>query len=337
MIRITGIVLAANFLAGITTERSSQAGDKRGNGQNPQAEIQATYSTQTITYKTVGECKAELTVYRNPGDEVRPALMFIHGGALIGGSRTWIPLDQLRGFLDAGFVVVSIDYRLAPETKLPDIIEDLKDAYRWLQVKGPPICKTDPARTVVVGGSAGGYLTLMAGFCCQPRPKALVSFYGFGDITGDWCNSPNPSFGGPHKVSREEAYRAVGNRVISGSTDSNRFKFFVYCKQQGLWARAVSGHDPATEPRFFERFCPIRNVTGEYPPTILLHGDRDDDVAYQQSVDMAKELTRCRVEQELITVKNGGHGFDSQKGGLKDPDNAERFRRVVEFVKRHVK
>ena len=74
-----------------------------------------------------------------------------------------------------GFVIVSIDYRLAPETKLPAIIEDVQDAWRWLRQEGPKRFGIDPERMAAAGGSAGGYLTLMTGFCLKPRPRALVS------------------------------------------------------------------------------------------------------------------------------------------------------------------
>lgn len=61
--------------------------------------------------------------------------MWIHGGALIFGSRATIPADENDLFLRAGYITVSIDYRLAPETKLPAILEDVEDAYRWVREK----------------------------------------------------------------------------------------------------------------------------------------------------------------------------------------------------------
>src|SRR5579862_9397339 len=107
------------------------------------------YSRHTYIYKTVGACKIQADVYRMPGEEVRPALLWIHGGALIAGGREDIRREQLQRYLDAGFTVVSIDYRLAPETKLKAIIEDLQDAYAWLHTKGPGLFKIDPHRVAV--------------------------------------------------------------------------------------------------------------------------------------------------------------------------------------------
>jgi acetyl esterase/lipase len=87
-------------------------------------------STKTYTYKTVKDCTIQADVHRLPGDEVRPVILWIHGGALIFSDRGSVRQHQLPRYLQAGYVVVSIDYRLAPETKLPAIIEDLQDAHR---------------------------------------------------------------------------------------------------------------------------------------------------------------------------------------------------------------
>ena len=82
-----------------------------------------------------------------------------------------------QGLLDLcrreGFALVSFDYRLAPEVKLPAIVEDVEDALRWLRGKGPELLHIDPDRLVVTGGSAGGYLTLLTGFRVRPRPKVF--------------------------------------------------------------------------------------------------------------------------------------------------------------------
>src|SRR5689334_497887 len=295
----------------------------------------ASYVRQTYTYKTVDECGIQADVYRMPGEAVQPALLWIHGGALIGGYRGHIADEQLRGYLDAGFTVVSIDYRLAPETKLKAIVEDLQDAYGWLRAQGPGLFGIDPDRIGVAGHSAGGYLTLMTGLCVAPRPRALVAFYGYGDIAGAWYSRPDPFYNQQPVVPREEAYGVVGGTPLSEGVASERFRFYLYCRQHGLWPLEVTGHDPDTEPHAFDPFCPVRNVTADYPPTLLLHGDHDTDVPYEQSVLMAGALQQHQIEHELITVANGGHGFDGANGGLQDPANAARFAQVVAFLKRH--
>src|ERR1041385_7497856 len=147
------------------------------------------WTMKTFTYKTLpGGEHLELDTHRRAGDEVRPVIMFIHGGALMMGGRkmTASPGSLFAAMLDAGYVVVSIDYRLAPQVKLPTIIEDVKDAYDWVRKEGPASIHIDASQIFIMGQSAGGYLTQMTGFCVHPRPRGLVSFLGYGDIAGGW-------------------------------------------------------------------------------------------------------------------------------------------------------
>ena len=287
----------------------------------------------TYTYKTIGDLRIRADVYRKPGDAERPAILWLHGGALILGNRRGLNAVQAEKYLDAGYTIISIDYRLAPQAKLHDIIEDLVDAYRWIRVDGPKLFRIDPNRIAVVGHSAGGYLTLMAGFRLNPRPAALVSFYGYGDIAGAWYSRPDPFYNRQPAVPKEEAYEAVGTRLISEDQGGNRGRFYLYTRQQGLWPLEVVGHHPDKEPRAFDPMCPVRNITKEYPPTLLLHGDNDTDVPYEQSVLMAKELERQGVQHELITMPGRGHGFD---GTMWDPAVAQTFDRVLSFLKKQL-
>lgn len=287
------------------------------------------------TYKTVGTLPIRADVYRLPGDEIRPVIVFIHGGGLITGNRGGPYPEQRKRYLDAGFVIVSIDYRLAPETKLAGIMEDVRDAIQWVREKGPDLFRIDPNRLAVVGQSAGGYLALMTGFVVRPRPQALIAFYGYGDVDGDWYSKPS-EFHRKHRpiVSREEAYKAIGSEPTT-TNRKGRSSFYTYCRQNGLWTKEVGGYDPATQPREFDRFCPVRNVSKDYPPTVLLHGDKDTDVPYAQSVAMAAELKRRGIVHEFITIKGGGHGFDA--GGLTDADVGAAFQVVERFLQQHVR
>ena len=188
---------------GLVASRDARAGDNYT-------------EAKTYTYKTVGDLPIKADVYRLSGDEVRPVLVWIHGGALIVGQRGGPNLAQRKRYLDAGYVIVSIDYRLAPETKLQGIIEDVQDAIKWVRTKGPELYKIDPKRVAVVGHSAGGYLTLMAGFAVEPRPQALVAFYGYGDIDGDWYAKPDPFYRKTRPlVTKEDAYKAIGTKEIA--------------------------------------------------------------------------------------------------------------------------
>src|SRR5437660_1618353 len=81
--------------------------------------------------------------------------------------------------------------------------------------KRPGLFHIDPKKIAVMGGSAGGYLTLTSGFRVKPRPAALVSFWGYGDIAGAWYSRPDPFYSKLPAVPKEEAYAAVGREVIS--------------------------------------------------------------------------------------------------------------------------
>src|SRR5262249_52265175 len=150
-----------------------------GWGDTVFAQTPAAPAKLTFTYKTVGSLPIQADVYRPAGSGLRPIVVWVHPGALIMGSRAMLPNDELDRFLRAGFVVVPIDYRLAPETKLPEIVRDVEDALRWIRAQGATLFRGDPNRVAVVGASGGAYLALLAGARVEPRLSAVVSFYGY--------------------------------------------------------------------------------------------------------------------------------------------------------------
>lgn len=291
---------------------------------------------QSYIYKTVDGCEIKADVFLPNDDEsTKPVLVYIHGGALIYGSRNQIRKEHLWRYIDEGYVVVSIDYRLAPETKLPEIINDLKDAFQWIRTDGETLFHADANRIGVVGHSAGGYLTLMAGVCVEPKPNVLISYYGYGDIVGSWYTEPDKFYNTQPKVSNTDSgIEQIGNPISErGFSDSNLNKFYLYCRQNGLWTKYVGGVDPKENPSFFVPYCPVQNVSTGYPPTLLLHGDNDTDVPYNQSVMMAESLSKAGVEHQFITIKNGEHGFDRRHDA---PDVNAAFEEVINMLKKHV-
>jgi acetyl esterase/lipase len=300
-----------------------------------QAGLATEIRKQTFTYKTVGTLPIKVDVLRADDRTVRPVVVWIHGGALINGHRESIPALLKDPLMEGGCILVSIDYRLAPETKLPGIIEDVEDAFRWIQKDGPRHIQADPRRVAVIGGSAGGYLTLTSGFRVKPRPAALVALWGYGDLVGPWYSKPSPH---PRhhsvKVSREEAFRQVSGPPIADARDrkGNGGAFYQFCRQQGLWPKAVSGWEPLTEADKFIPYMPVKNVTPDFPSTLLIHGEEDTDVPCTQSVMMAAALRQNKVDHRLITVPRAEHGL----AGADAATIKEAYRVSVDFLRKHL-
>jgi acetyl esterase/lipase len=291
---------------------------------------------QTFVYKRVGNLAIEADVYRPAGDALCPVLLWIHGGALIMGDRGGVDRRIRAPFLKAGYAIVSMDYRLAPETKLPQIIEDLCDAYSWLHEQGPKLFNVDTGRIAVAGGSAGGYLTLMTGFCVRPRPAALVSLWGYGDLAGAWYTKPSDFYRKQSLVSKEEAWKGVSGPPVTARArgDKGPGRFYLYCRQQGLWTTNVAGIDPHTQDSALTPFCPVRNVDHDYPPTLLIHGTRDTDVPFEQSVEMQKALASARVDHKFISIPNAGHGVGDGDPKLVSSAFGEAFSFVEHYAHR---
>jgi len=293
------------------------------------------------TFKTVGECEIGVDVFEPTGGEgARPVVVWIHGGALVAGNRSQIRIrpEVLDRYLAAGFVVVSLDYRLAPETKLPEILTDVADGFAWVRREGPGLFGADPTRVAAAGHSAGGYLALMTALCVDPPPVAIASVYGYGDIAGPWYSRPDPFYCRQPPVTEAEAVAAIESRELSGAPFTEaRGKLYLYYRQHGLWPREITGRDPHTDPAAFDPWCPDRNVTAAFPPTFLTHGTADTDVPHHLSATMADRLAAAGVTCEFVTIDGGPHGFDVQDQWRDKPEVVAAFDREVAFLERYLK
>ncbi|MBX3438142.1 MAG: alpha/beta hydrolase [Planctomycetaceae bacterium] len=290
---------------------------------------------KTTIFREVDGHQIFADVYRPEGDAILPVIVWIHGGGLIMGHREGIQ-PQIRALAEEkGYALVSIDYRLAPETKLPELISDIEAAFVWLAGAGAKEFHLDPNRIVVAGGSAGGYLTLVTGYRVTPKPKALVSLYGYGDLIGDWYSTPSPhprhNF---QQVSREDAEKQTDGTIVSDARHrkGNGGMIYLYYRQHGIWPEQVSGFSREEIAEKIAPYEPVRNVTLEFPPTLLIHGTSDTDVPYEESTMMVDEFRKHGVPHILKPIDNGEHGFG---GG--DPEQIEQaFQTMREFIIKHL-
>jgi acetyl esterase/lipase len=296
---------------------------------------QEDFMKTTAVYKQVGKLKIHADVYRPATKDVLPVVVWIHGGALINGHREGVSGRVRQWAKDNGCALVSIDYRLAPETRLPGIIEDLEDAFQWIRGAGAKQFQLDPKRVAVTGGSAGGCLTLTAGYRVKPRPQVLLAFWDYGDLIGDWYSKPSPH---PRhhrsKLSEQDAWKQVAGPPIADSRkrDGDGGAFYQFTRQQGIWPKAVTGWDPVFDAKKFHPYMAVKNVSRDYPPTAMIHGTADTDVPYEQSTMMAEQFEKHSVPHLMLTVPDGEHGLAG--GDKKTIEEANR--RGFEFLGKHL-
>ena len=266
---------------------------------------------ETHTYKVADGRQIEVDVIGARPGARKACVLWIHGGGLIFGSRTASPRASfVQALLSRDFVIVSIDHRLAPETKLPGILDDVSTAWRWLHDVGPHLFGIDTTRMAMAGASAGAYLSLLAGYLIQPCPRALASFWGYGDITAPWEAEPSAHYRKMDLISREEALASLqASPVGDPAVGPDRSIFYLYCRQQGLWLEEVTAHDPRADEVWFDRYCPSRNVTVAFPPTVLVHGTEDSDVPHEESELLSARFAAAGVAHEFISLAGVGHGF----------------------------
>jgi acetyl esterase/lipase len=150
----------------------------------------------TAVDRTVAGAAGQIpaTVYTPEGAGPFPVILYTHGGGWVIANRK-VYDGGARGLAkSANAVVVSVDYRLAPENKFPAQHEDALAAYRWALANAASI-KGDPKRVALAGESAGGNLALATAVAARDnnlqRPLAVISVYPIAqpDTTTDAYNT----------------------------------------------------------------------------------------------------------------------------------------------------
>lgn len=259
-----------------------------------------------ISYGVVSESQRLDILYRPDDIQPRPAIVHIHGGGwYTGGKGGQSTLAMLCRFAEAGFVALSIDYRLSDEATFPAAVEDCKLAIRWLRAHAAEY-NVDPNRIGVIGGSAGGHLSAMLAVTQETdgfdrgryaeyssEVQAAVPVCGPMDLRVPLAPSRYPNEDDPVVV-----------RFLGGSLD--------------LKAEAAC------------RASPIAYVRKDLPPLLLIHGDADNRVILQQSASFAEAAASVGASCELLVIKGGGHGMAIAREG-------EGWNRLLDFFLEHLR
>lgn len=229
-----------------------------------------------------------------------PVLVYIHGGSWMHGDKSEAALFA-RGMTAQGYLVVSLNYRLYPPDTFPAMIQDVKCAIRSLRANASQY-NLDPNRIGTMGVSAGGH---------------LVGLLGTTDQSAGWDVGEY----------LDQSSRVQAVIAMAGVMDLSRN--FPNADIEAM-KRVGFGEYNVAEA------SPITHVTPDDPPFLLIHGDRDELVPYEQSQLMYDRLVQTGVPAQLIIVKNAGHSM-IEPGASTTPTPAEINQTIVDFLAKYLK
>jgi acetyl esterase/lipase len=261
---------------------------------------------RNVVYAVVGGSSLTLDLhFPDAGVRPLPVAVYVHGGGWTSGDKSGgAGFADVPELLSRGYLVASVNYRLAPDNRWPAQIEDVKAAIRFLRADAERI-GLDPERIGAWGSSAGGH---------------LVAMLGAADAGAGFDRS-----GGNDGVSS----RVRGVVDLFGPADLSQPGF----PTSGA-VRALLGPDPS--PAALAGASPVTYVSADDPPFLILHGEEDATVPLSQSVIFLEALQSAGVASTLVVVRNAGHGFQPV-GGEIVPSRVELTRMIADFFDGAVK
>jgi acetyl esterase len=202
-----------------------------------------------------------------------PAAVLVHGGGWVAGDKQQYITYIFDPLSKAGFAWFSINYRLAPRYQFPAPADDIERAIRFVKAHAAEY-KIDPKRIALIGESAGGHLVSYVGARNQPssRVAAVVSLYGIHDfISAAMEWKPFP----------HEVLELLGIPQVNAETAALLIKA-----------------------------SPVVYASKDMPPFLLIHGSKDEDVPYDQSLEMCSRMKQVGARCDLITISGAPHGMD---------------------------
>ena len=234
-----------------------------------------------------------------------PVVIYVHGGSFTAGDKEYG--EGLRYFDDMlakDILVVSVNYRLAPEFHFPAPIEDLKCAIRSLRANALNY-NLNPLRMGLFGTSAGAHLTSLAGLA--------GSGAGFDNSGG---------------------YTQTSSRVQAVVSMYGPYDFSFSCKDHLV--QLIFGAADCKDTAVLSAASPLSYVGGNAPPFTLFHGELDQLVRVKHSKLLYRALSDAGANVVLVIVENAGHGFASRTGPI-NPKKGEIVKMTVDFFVKYLK
>ena len=192
---------------------------------------------------------------------------------------------RFKALLDKGFAVIPVRHGSSPKYFIPEIVSDVRRAVRFIHYNARQ-WGIDANRLGVFGGSAGGHLALMIGTASDNGdPAAKDDFMKESDRVASVVAYFPP-------VDLRPIVRGVNPAPTGGKGD--RFPALNF--------------DKAKAPDY----SPILFVTADDPPTLLVHGDKDDLVPISNSQHIYEAFQQNKVKTQFITIEGAGHGFQGE-------------------------
>jgi acetyl esterase/lipase len=265
-----------------------------------------------VTYRTVSNWEARLDVYQPRGLKgPNPTVMYFHGGGWTGGNKEGAAFSLLP-YLQMGWSVVNVEYRLTDVALAPAAVEDARCALRWV-FRNAKQYNFDTTRIVTTGNSAGGHLALITGML--PASAGLDNTCP-GDRAGG-ASGPGPVNTDEMKVAAIVDWYGIAdvNDLLGGANARS-------------WAVAWLGVLPNRD-ELARMVSPLTYVRRGIPPVISVHGDADPTVPYAQKQRLHAALDKAGLPHELVTIPNGKHG------GFSDEENMRAYASIRAFLTKH--
>jgi alpha-L-fucosidase 2 len=215
-----------------------------------------------------------------------PAAILIHGGGFDGGSKSTNVKPLFEPLANAGFAWFSLDYRLAPAVHFPEALRDIDDGIAWVKANAATY-HVDPSKIVIIGESAGGFFVNYIGTYQSDKfpVAAVVDFYGPSD------------YGQLAQLRKSHPERFDMTTINRHAANGGGIHFF--------------GAEQLDEPGLakLHGFAPIAGVRKGMPPFLCIHGTKDDQVTYEQSVAFCDAIRRVGTKCDMITIEGGAHGM----------------------------